>query len=251
MTQSSRSGEDLPRRILPEVPAVSADDIASIRERLTDSTTFDGDAAVPSIAEEADGLIMRLQMENRQLHERQAGLAAALQAQTSPAMTGSVMRAIEYGLETSASDEDDVSADDLSSRAWAAIQERVQAVLTTGLHPAALIPPRNIDGAPRLWVAMVGHEMVPGTRTVAFFQVDEPSDEQILSRFADVDPGEGTAHLVVEGVFDLTHEAHGDMVTRDALIQFAETQLDGGFAVEVSQERETGDSSGDAPGMLG
>ncbi|HJP69621.1 MAG TPA: hypothetical protein VJ846_12030 [Sphingomicrobium sp.] len=70
----------------------------------------------------------------------------------------------------------------------------------------------------RLWVALVDHQIVPGTMAVLFAQPTKPEDGEILSRVcseADAD------ELHVTAVLDLTHVVHVDPDSRQALERFA------------------------------
>lgn len=60
----------------------------------------------------------------------------------------------------------------------------------------------------KLWVAMVDHEEVPGTKLQFFFQETEPTAGEIFPLFAqDVDEEEDPMEvLMVTGMFDVTHE---------------------------------------------
>lgn len=77
--------------------------------------------------------------------------------------------------------------------------------------------------SPRLYIATVEHALVPGTRTVAFFQVSMPTIEDVLNRFKVSDElrDEEIEQLEVTGVFDLTHAADHDHLTQFALEDFA------------------------------
>jgi len=61
--------------------------------------------------------------------------------------------------------------------------------------------------APKLWLAVVEHEAVPGAKLKLLAQPAEPTDEQILPHFAgELGLGESLDDLYVDGVFDVTHE---------------------------------------------
>ncbi|CAN7777033.1 hypothetical protein [Caballeronia sp. LjRoot31] len=69
----------------------------------------------------------------------------------------------------------------------------------------------------RLWVAMVEHEAIPGTRAVLFFQANEPADDAILGRFSeDASPED----LSIAGLYDLSHVGEVDQLSRVALNDF-------------------------------
>jgi hypothetical protein len=87
---------------------------------------------------------------------------------------------------------------------------------------------------PRLWVAMVENVECPGARLAVFFQRAEPADAEIHARYA------GTAHpteLDIAGLFDLSHEAKVDPATAQALVAYANAQVDGD-AGAISQRVE-------------
>jgi hypothetical protein len=54
-----------------------------------------------------------------------------------------------------------------------------------------------------LWLALVDHDEVPGTRCELFFQANEPSDRQVKARFSDL-PKKDQKQLSVAGMFDLS-----------------------------------------------
>ena len=61
--------------------------------------------------------------------------------------------------------------------------------------------------APKLWLAVVEHEAVPGAKLKLLAQPAEPTAEQILPHFAgELGLGESLDDLYVNGVFDVTHE---------------------------------------------
>jgi hypothetical protein len=73
-------------------------------------------------------------------------------------------------------------------------------------------------GPLRLWVALVEHDVVPGTRAVLFFQDDEPSDDAVFERFSeDASPED----LAVVGLYDLAHVGEVDQLSNAALLDFA------------------------------
>lgn len=84
--------------------------------------------------------------------------------------------------------------------------------------------PASAAGQPHLWVAMVEHVECPGARLAVFFQRAEPADAEIYSRYAGTaKPGE----LDIAGLFDLTHEARVDPKTAQALVAYANAQVEG------------------------
>ncbi|WP_211634706.1 hypothetical protein [Paraburkholderia domus] len=81
-------------------------------------------------------------------------------------------------------------------------------------------PANKVEVAPkRLWLAMVEHETVPGTRIVLSFQSAEPADEEILSRFSDVATPE---ELEISGLFDVSHALTVDDKSLEAAVSFAD-----------------------------
>ena len=69
----------------------------------------------------------------------------------------------------------------------------------------------------RLWVAIVEHEAIPGTRAVLFLQTNEPADDAILGRFSeDASPED----LSITGLYDLSHVGEVDQLSRVALNDF-------------------------------
>lgn len=84
--------------------------------------------------------------------------------------------------------------------------------------------PASAAEQPRLWVAMVEHVECPGARLAVFFQRAEPADAEIHARYA------GTAkptELDIAGLFDLSHEARVDPATAQALVAYANAQVEG------------------------
>ncbi|MBA9859205.1 hypothetical protein DEE69_25170 [Ralstonia insidiosa] len=84
--------------------------------------------------------------------------------------------------------------------------------------------PTSAAEQPRLWVAMVEHVECPGARLAVFFQRAEPADVEIHARYA------GTAkptELDIAGLFDLSHEASVDLATAQALVAYANAQVEG------------------------
>lgn len=73
--------------------------------------------------------------------------------------------------------------------------------------------------ASRLWIALVDHQEVPGTRVVLFSQPKEPTDDAILGRFrSECDVSE----LKVVGTFDLTHAVDTDPDSLAAVKAYAQ-----------------------------
>lgn len=58
--------------------------------------------------------------------------------------------------------------------------------------------------AKKLWLAMVGHESVPGTKLKLLYQEAEPEDREIIPHFAD--ETDDLQNLCVIGVFDVSWE---------------------------------------------
>ncbi|WP_245176303.1 hypothetical protein [Cupriavidus sp. AcVe19-6a] len=71
--------------------------------------------------------------------------------------------------------------------------------------------------ATRLWLALVDHQIVPGTRPVLFAQPTEPLDPDIFSRLG---TDASADELQVSGLFDLSHVLGVDPESRQALEQF-------------------------------
>lgn len=76
------------------------------------------------------------------------------------------------------------------------------------LHRTQVVQPMAPQQeAPRLWLAVVEHEAVPGAKLKLLAQPDEPTDGEILPHFAgELGLGESLDDLYVDGVFDVTHE---------------------------------------------
>lgn len=75
-------------------------------------------------------------------------------------------------------------------------------------------PNQTTQPAARLWLALVDHQVVPGTRPVLFAQPTEPQDPEIFSRFS---ADAGADELEVSGLYDLSLVISGDSESRKAL----------------------------------
>jgi len=89
--------------------------------------------------------------------------------------------------------------------------------------------------APRLWIAMVDHKYVPGTRLALFHQVAEPLDEEIFARFAEDAEAE---ELTVAGLFDFAHELMVCPESARALTQFMDAWIRTGNEVNSTRSCE-------------
>lgn len=58
----------------------------------------------------------------------------------------------------------------------------------------------------KLWMALVEHREVPGTRLQFFYQEHEPTDTEVFARFEDSIPQSEWAELEVTDMFDVTWE---------------------------------------------
>lgn len=103
--------------------------------------------------------------------------------------------------------------------------------------------------APKLWLAVVEHEAVPGAKLKLLAQPAEPTAEQILPHFAgELGLGESLDDLYVNGVFDVTHE----LQYRGNLQAFKETAAQMGCvapAGEIHKIVVQLDDDGGSPGI--
>lgn len=99
------------------------------------------------------------------------------------------------------------------------IGDRIEADQHVGHEASQTAIASRVQESPRrLWVALVEHEMVPGTRAVLFYQSYEPADDAIFGRFSeDASPDS----LSITGLYDLAHAAEVDQLSQVALDDFA------------------------------
>jgi len=103
--------------------------------------------------------------------------------------------------------------------------------------------------APKLWLAVVEHEAVPGAKLKLLAQPAEPTAEQILPHFAgELGLGESLDDLYVNGVFDVMHE----LQYRGNLQAFKETAAQMGCVAPAGEKHKIVvqlDDDGGAPGI--
>ena len=71
----------------------------------------------------------------------------------------------------------------------------------------------------KLWLATVEHVEVPGTLPTLFFQENEPTDDEIKSRFSSSASSE---ELEIAGLFNLSHVCAQDEASRKAIQCFVD-----------------------------
>ncbi|MGY6257322.1 hypothetical protein ACXIVK_28075 [Paraburkholderia caledonica] len=152
------------------------------------------------------------------------------------ARTGNLQQAFEYVIRSKSEGQDDLDGDvgafwsnedgwgDLNSATRFSTAERMSGTLPLSAKSDSkwmLVEEAHdlIRKLPekRLWIALVEHESVPGTRPVLITQANEPSDAEIFSRFRDE---ADAAELAVVGVFDLSHLVSVDSSSREALAAY-------------------------------
>lgn len=77
----------------------------------------------------------------------------------------------------------------------------------------------------KLWLAVVSHEIIPGTRIHCFHQKEEPKDRQILRRAA-LNNGGDSKELSVDSVFDLNQLDAASLEALVCAVQDGDLQAD-------------------------